>query len=273
MRTRNSKLETRNFPPAPRAFTLIELMVAIAIIVILTAIGLTVGNNLVRSNEINRTRTIMANAMQIATEYEVTIGPVPNHLASVETPIDWTNDGGNPPKQFNSPAGLPDAASNKSYDLDDVTGTQQQKEADLWKNSIERFVWATQRVGALKKFYATFRPESLKDTDPVSSGKGYLEILDAWNRKLIYVTYVRIPDNANNASVPDDTSDDFLPKRETYYFASAGPDGKWGHASPDDPSVNIADYKQGSETPAETKSRLREESGDNVYSIDSLEVR
>jgi len=249
-----------------QAFTLVELLVVIAVIIVLVGIGLTVGNSVVRGNEINRTKTTLANALQVATEYEIGVGPVVNHLASVKSPVDWTNDNNNPPKPYNSPTG----AAGASYDLDDpATGSMVVMQQDFQDNSIERFVWTTRRVSKLAKLYATFRDEVLRDIDPVQGSEGYLDLVDAWGRKLVYAAYVRAPDPTIN-----DVSDDFLPLHDAYFFASAGPDGKWGHANPDALTNAQADlYKIGSETSEQTRLRLREEAGDNVYTDDTLQVR
>jgi prepilin-type N-terminal cleavage/methylation domain-containing protein len=272
-----------------RAFTLIELMVVIAIIIILASIGLTVGTSLTRSNEINRTRTIMANAMQIATEYEVSVnGRVVNHLASRWPPNGLGGDPHSPTtdwrtnKDYNFPAGATGNSDRlrgnaNNLDQDDPLGVQQR--------SIARFVWVTRRVKALETLYATFRPEALDrviEGTGMTSGQtnGYLGILDAWRRPLVYAAFV-LHDYDNDGNTYNDTmgdndddADDFLPRNDSYFFASAGPDGKWGHANADNISASeLNQYKLPMESDPNARRRLREEASDNIYSLDALEVR
>ena len=267
------------------AFTLVELLVVIAVIIVLVGIGLTVGNSVVRGNEINRTKTTLANALQVATEYDVKVGQIVNHLASR-----YPGTAGNPPQDpapvkdwqdlyaFNSPVG---AAGNGKIKIDrnsradappNAMGSDEEaRQGDIARYSVERFVWVTRRVASLEKLYATFRPETLKNSD---DDPGFLEIQDAWGSKLIYAAYVK-DDTAYPSSYGSgvgDPADDFLPKSDTYFFASAGPDKKWGHANPEN-APNLTPYKLAGETNEQAIRRLREEAGDNVYSDDTLQVR
>ncbi|MCE9591889.1 MAG: type II secretion system GspH family protein [Planctomycetes bacterium] len=57
---------------------------------------------------------------------------------------------------------------------------------------------------------------------------GMLEPRDAWGTKIVYAAYVFYPEPGGDF----ETTDDFLPKRSTPFFVSAGPDRDFGDVGP-----------------------------------------
>lgn len=215
--------KTQHNPSPPRrrpdrrknaGFTLIEVMVVIAIILVLLGASVTLGPSLLEGQRRSATRMTLLNARAIVAEYEVQTSTVPNHLAERTTPIDWTR---------NKTPNTGDNIGDENSGSDALDGTN---EEDLKDHSIERFVWATLQVPAIKEMYTEFDSSTLTDEDEDSNtGKGFLELRDAWGNKLAYAKSVTHDDSAGDPS----DADDFLPEREGEpFFASPGPDGQWG---------------------------------------------
>ena len=187
--------------PSALGFTLVEILVVIAIIALLIGIGLGIVASVRGNAKEQATRMTLASADAINTEYYSLTGTVINHMG--ESPINWSTD-----RTENSPYTTTDQGSLDGDDGDEATVK------DL---SIERFVWATYRIRNIRENMYRFDEQYFND----SSGNKFLELRDGWDTKLIYVGGVSHDD--------DEKGDDFLPVRDKPYFASAGPDGKWGN--------------------------------------------
>lgn len=96
-----------------------------------------------------------------------------------------------------------DWTTSKAKNAPGATGT------GIPDNSIERFVWAAYSNPAVKTVLEGVGKQALVDKD----GDGFLEVLDGWENPLEYAGA--------------DSTDTVLPKRPTYYFASAGKDGSF----------------------------------------------
>lgn len=187
--------------PAPgrrsrRGFTLIETLVVIAILVVLvglTAAGLSKAKSRAKFSQ---TKILLANCRGIVTEFEVQAPssyPIP-HLSG----------------------GTPSWGSQQTKNAPGASGKA------LVNDYIERFVWQARSVPAprdlLNKLGQAFYSDS-DGTHTDKDGDGFLEILDAYGNKLVYVAFVKSGDA---------TEDDMLPQHARPYFASAGPDGLFG---------------------------------------------
>ena len=98
-------------------------------------------------------------------------------------------------------------------------------EADM--DSVELFVEKTSGHPKLKRFYEVFEQDkdgSGGDSDRYHygdfDGDGKNEIRDSWKNAIVYAAFVKHDDEY--------TKDDFLPEHPSPYFASAGPDGRFG---------------------------------------------
>lgn len=225
-------------------FTLIEIIVVVAIIMVLLGIGIAYGPGMLAPNEEAATRTTLKNLSLIADENKLLGAPTVNHRLSVKTPYDWTDD--------------------KLHNAWNETGTADGRlDGTIKEDSIERFVWGTMR-GAAKEMYGSFADNVMTDTDGGSDlngdgnaqEDGFWEIRDAWGNKIVYVTYVRHDDGHTNDG--DDDYDDFLPVRSYPFFASAGPDGKWGDFRELQKRLNGDSYDEDEADPA----------ADNIYSFE-----
>lgn len=231
---------------ARRAFTLVELLVVIAIIIILIGIGLGVIEAVANQGEKQLTRMVFATLESAATEYYTATGQTINHQGVA--PFNWGEI-----RRHNFPRIL-DEKYKYGYGLkagDNAGGIQ--------AKSIARFVWVTYKMESIRSLYATLDPTVLShigsdddgdgrvDEDPIGNAfedddgdrgytkedddndgtedediiNGFITILDGWGNKFVYVSGVQHVKNF-------ETGDDFLPEHDGVFFASPGPDGKWG---------------------------------------------
>lgn len=177
-----SNLNTR-----PRAFTIVELLVVMAIIFVLLSITVVGFNFRDTLDGQHKTLIAMDAAKMIATEYA---GLTEGYVIKVgET-------GDPPPGLF---------FSNETYS---------------GNNSIEQFVSAVRGIPECLELLQKLPIErTLPDEDDLPT-----TILDGWGTPLKYAAWVT-----------DDQST--LPRHNTPFFASAGPDKLWGDPSSADPDL------------------------------------
>ena len=190
-----------------RGFSLVEILVVIAIMGILVGL-VVVGATQLRGNaDISRARTMLGGLSGAATEYEVATGKPVLHMGNL--PIDWSS-----PRPMNVPG---------SNDQDVIQGdgdTPEEREANLW---IERFVSATYQMPTTRGAIDRAGSEFVVDED----GDGFLEVRDPWGNNIAYLAY---------------SAGGRLPRHDSPFFASAGPDGRWGDIGPDgEPNADAAD--------------------------------
>lgn len=248
------------------AFTLTEILVVIVLILLLLGITVVALNKVLDSMSRSATVNVLNQLQTIAAEYETqTNGQAVNHLTSVTTPIDWNNkdsifftdesaSGKYDPKaagalscygsingKYISPdtGAAPSAAAYRGF-IGDLAG-------DLEDTSIKRFIagaWGTpackDMINQMSNEYARSSPgiDSARTSatasppcDPIGAAMlvdGLLEVRDAWDTKIVYAAYVRYPEPGGDL----DKADDFLPRRTTPFFVSAGPDRDFGSVGP-----------------------------------------
>ncbi len=200
-----------------RGFSLVELMVVTAIIIIMVSILLSVTASPAADRH---TQMILSTAHAVATEYRLQTSVVVNHAST--TPFDWSTA--------------------KTKNANGASGTGMLN-GTVAVSASERFVWAVNQLPATEQMLRNLGTEVLTDSDGTGvTGEGFLELVDGWGRKLIYVSGVDHGDSV--------TDDDYLPEYPKPYFVSAGADGQWG-------DVQAA---SGSAALAQTE--------DNLYSFD-----
>ena len=222
-----------------RAFTMIELMVVVAVILILLTIGGFVATTSAGAGEEMATRSILSRGKAIADEYEVRAEQVVPHLASF-----WSGN-----RDYNTPG----TAGSGPLGLSG--------EANFQVQSIERFIWATLQINSIREqYYAAMSETELIDSD----GNGFLELRDGWDNKIVYAQAV-VHDDDGDGNINDSEGaadeDDFLPAHNVPLFASAGPDGKFGSHK------QLFRQLNGDSLNA-TERQEAEDAADNVYSFD-----
>lgn len=268
------------------AFTLTEILVVIVLILTLLGITVVALNKILDSRARSSTVNILNQLQTAAAEYETqTNGQAVNHLTSVTTPIDWnapssifsTDEsasgkydpkamgalacyGSIPGKYISVDAGAtPSSAAYRGF-LGDLAG-------DLKETSVKRFIAGVWSVPSCKDIIQQMSKEFARSSPGIAEAKkppnpdpvencaqignamlvdGLLEVRDAWGTKIVYAAYVKYPEPGGDL----DKTDDFLPKRGTPFFVSAGPDRKFGSVGP-------------SASPKE-----QSEAADNIYSFE-----
>ncbi len=201
-------------PRRQSGFTLVELLMVIAIMAILTGLLVIAGNQVRNSTRKKQTLTMLTQLQAAAEEYEIETGRRINHFnrtAPVGTILhetfDWTES-----KEKNDPP--------------TTTGT------GTIDDSIERFLYVVLRIDRTSYLL----PKVDSDDEDVlydQDGDGFLEMFDAFGTRIEYAESVLHGTDLNG---DDYGSDDFLPERKTPFFASAGSDADFGDAETDDPT-------------------------------------
>ena len=215
------------------AFSLLELLTVIAIISILMGILIAAAGKIKERSTISRVRSSLAALTNHTIEYEVATSKPVEHLDSML--FEWTAS-----KTRNAPG-----ATGKAVIVGSGQTTAEQN-ANLF---VERFVWAAWQNATLRTALPSLGEDMFRDAD----GDGFLEVVDPWGNSFAYAMFVQHDDG-------NDT-DDFLPQHSDPFFASAGPDGRWGTPK-----------STGEMSPAQWDSYIQtdqyKETLDNLYSYD-----
>jgi type II secretory pathway pseudopilin PulG len=227
----------------PAAFSLIEIMVVVTIVVLIVGLGMAVMNGVQNNARISATRLTLKASQNIANEYKIQTGYVINHDAYTPTDntakIDWTQ-----PKTYTTTYYTRTPPDPKAWPLTaDVIG-----DTRMWLpnstgvgapttpisnwgpptpnpyKTIERFVWAAWQNPRTADMLLALGPSILIEhhpipvdeshyTNPLGHDAGFMNIVDAWGKPLEY---------------RDHSDGSQLPVYNTPFFASAGRDAKFG---------------------------------------------
>lgn len=205
-----------------RAFTLVEVLVVIAIIGLLVAIGLPAGQAVFAQGERQRTIAMLSGLDAALEELQIQTGRVPDHrdiagfatatgrdLATGEDIVVETGDAD--PDDDNTIGLFVRAAWQTLESQRMVLSAMPSKEVNLrLKNSAPSD--------------ATLDGLRLPTTSGEFVGLDDVEIVDMWDNRIRYFRGVSYEDGYEE--------DDYMPAHPRAFFASAGPDGKWGDANP-----------------------------------------
>ncbi|MFG0251020.1 MAG: type II secretion system protein [Phycisphaeraceae bacterium JB051] len=199
---------TQSAPTTQRGFSLIEILVVIAIIALLAGITIGVGRRMKQSAQVANTKIILnvcKSASDVYAEKFKTVlhaEPSKFHSNSADQTALRTlyiyEDNWNANK-FTKNA--PDASGTGAID-----------------DHIERFVYKAMKYETSRKILKTLQKGQLADLD----GDGFLEVRDAFGNMLEYAAFVR-SDNYTD----DNTK---LPVYRHSFFASSGRDSQWSTA-------------------------------------------
>lgn len=188
-------------------FSLIEVLVVIALITLLTGLVVGVGRRLKQSAHVSQTKTILGVCKAASDGYATKFKPILHFNGTLEPTITfeyiYEDNWDQTTFKKNAPEFL------------DVTNSTRYGKID---SHIERFVYKALKYETSRKILTTLKGQ-LIDKD----GDGFLEVIDGFGNQVDYAVYVSHQDNYGG--------DNYLPIRKTTYFASAGRDGVWGDAN------------------------------------------
>ena len=181
-----------------RGFTVTEILVVIAIIVILIGVLLAVGG--VTGGRTAQTRLCLQTLLTIADEYVAqTKGKNVNHAG--DTPIDWRIAQGYTNYHWGVSTGKPD-------------------------DSSERFVVAMMQITECRDAILDLeRTKILVDKDD----DGFFELRDAWGNMLVYMAGNDVQ-SVFDPPVEVGLTEAMFPEYRHRFFCSAGEDGQFGTA-------------------------------------------
>jgi prepilin-type N-terminal cleavage/methylation domain-containing protein len=205
----------------PRGFSLIEIMVVIAIIILLAGLVIGAGRRMRQSASRSQTKIILGICKSAEDAYVTKFKPILHFNGNLE----------------------PSILSEYIYE-DNWDKTTFKKNASEYtggdygkiNDPIERFVYKALKYDLSAKILKTLNHKQLIDSD----GDGFLEIRDGFDNMIEYAAYVSHKDNYK--------LDDFLPIHKRSFFGSSGIDGKWGDAKTtpngDELKDNLYSYDQ-----------------------------
>jgi|GEM_PF-2159263 len=224
-------------------FSLIEIMVVVSILAILMIISVAAFMN--RQGPVSATRITLAALKGAATEYEVQMGKPAWSGHKDPSPYQYAVTQNYVGNSYVEPAHSPGNA---------VIGGSVADTDNFMNFSIERFVHQLLNNPVGQKMVASLGKDALGDSD----GNRFADVVDGWGVKIIYYNPSEDFDTTTNENK---NTAELLPASRTSYFASAGPDGKWG-----DHRQLIRKKKGLSLTAAQAT--LAKEAEDNIYSFD-----
>lgn len=255
-------------------FTLVELLVVIAVIAILLAIGAGIGSVVRDYSSRALTEVTLQNLAGTLKEYEAIKGKA----VSLSDDSLWTSRRPNSlgssdnvarrDLSFTSRLAATRAANPNTSAMDQFWST-------YVSISIEQFVAETYDIGLIKKFYDGMPEQVLTDKEDIvalpssanqagyfrynggenNGGNGFLEVLDGWGNKIVYVNDARSAQVGGRYLSPDGFAD----RRSGAYFVSGGSDKRFGSALP---------LRDGQTLEAHRKTGAYQRTVDNLFSTD-----
>ncbi len=221
-------------------FTLVELLVVIAVISILLAIGAGIGSVVRDYSSRSLTETTLQNLAGISKEYESAKGKA----VSLSDDSLWTSRRPNALGSGDNVARRDLSFATRSA-ANPITAQPDKNSTTYISLSIEQFVAETYDSGLIKKFYDGMPEQVLADKQDIiaqpvaltgyftynggenNGGNGFLEVRDGWGNKIVYVN-----DAGSDPGVDSIPRDGFVGRRSGAYFVSSGSDKRFGSASP-----------------------------------------
>lgn len=223
---------------AMRAFTLLEVLIAVMVIMVLVSIGVALGPAISGQGSEQLTRTALSSAETVLTEYRALTGRWPD-ITTTDTY--WFNHVGLELEEQLLP--VRDEVEFELYSGERFVARTLQTKVSRDRNWIE-----LRKRSTINAVYENLDSEVFADSDdPDDDGYGYgfMDLRDGWGTKLVYV-----PAHQHQSLYWQNNVTWRFPARQTPYFVSAGPDGRFGNVYADE---DTPEY---------------EASLDNIYSFD-----
>lgn len=220
----------------PSGFSLIEVLIAIAVIAILVAAIFGVGQQVLTRQKINQTEGVLASLDRALEEYRIETRILPR--LETERYIDalWDDIG-------NGQSPIVDDETQQTF----LGGISDYRGEDFaWLPNAAYFVFISQGYENIDAIVGGI-PGQFSETI-TSSNEFRTQILDAWGQPVLFVT----PDNPLAEAIFGECPSD------RPYFMSAGPDGHYG--VPTDIGLTGLD-------PDELRRKIAEYREDNIYSL------
>ena len=220
------------------AFTLIEILVTISIIVLLVGISIPVALKMLATAEASQTRTTLNGLEAAATEYNVVTGGTVPHFGKDAFGNDVDLSVGEP--EPNTGGG-----TDVTFGYFVLTAGQVPTAAQLISLAVKDNLTAPDGKAVADLV------EAIGNGRITNANYANVQLLDGWDNQIRYADAV-----SHNDSFDED---DYLPAHPTPFFASAGPDGLWGSVIKDtnEPDPDVDEDDDGVA-----------DSADNIYSFD-----
>ncbi len=238
-------------PIARRGFTLVEMLVVIAILLVLTALTMLVTGAAFRASEVRTTENVLTLLETALNEWETASGR--QLLYGVGADEDPGFVGRFDIKQRHIEGGLPPGDRSAAH----------------FDDTIFALVAILERTDGSKTILANIDAELLQEmTDPDDADEVLLGVRDAWDTPLRvifpgrnWVAGVRRDEDETVRTLLEDVHGVAADRRVC--FVSAGPDGKWGDLHLDVLDADITDPQRADILDA----------ADNIYSYEPLRTR
>lgn len=243
--------------------SLVELMTIVLILSILVTIGVTAGPSLFRQLSRTQVTATIKVLETILTEFRASTGKTV--VVKDELPSEGT---------YNTAFWSKRPANFHGSSAKDIASLSINSPAEYVARSIERFLsitYSNDPRSVMTPLFAPFKADVLDDRpdivpDPASSKQGkddgrafgankMLEIRDVWGNKMVYKY------DENDGVGGDYKNDNFLPRTRRPFFASSGPDGKFG----DQPALDNDHNRDANNHNHGNRAMAAE---DNIYSFD-----
>ncbi len=220
-----------------RAFTLIEMLITISVIVVLVAAVFGIGLQVVTRQKINQTNGVLSSLDRALQEYQLENRVFPrvdteNYLDSL-----WRNAAGGQSPVINQETGQTFLGGVANYRGEQFT----------WLPNAAYFLFLAEGYENIDSILGGI-PSQFAATVQINTGVFRTQVTDAWDNPIIFVT----PDNPLAQAIFGQ-----CPSGRPY-FMSAGPDGHYG-VQTDQGTDGLSND--------ELRSKLAEYRKDNIYSV------
>jgi type II secretory pathway pseudopilin PulG len=219
------------------AFTLLEVLIAVSVIVILIAAVFGVGQQVITRQKIDQTKGVLSSLDRALEEYRIEARVMPSFRTDAYLDGLWRDEAGGTSPVVNESTGQTFLGGVAQYRGEDFA----------WLPNAAYFLFVAEGYQNIDSIVAGI-PDRFSETIQLRTGVFRTQIIDAWDNPIIFVS----PDNPLAQAIFGECPND------RPYFMSAGPDGKYGYIEEvDQIGLNLDEQRQ----------RIRSFREDNIYSV------